>query len=103
MKDNTQATGLIGGVEKTHIEIVAYHPDWPHKFQTEYRRAAADHRSPKATVLSGRMPSTSDEPFASWPHDCAGRRTLSALHHRRTTADAARIPNIRGADLENRP
>ena len=34
-------TGLIGGVEKTEIEIFDYDPDWPKKFET-HARAIAD-------------------------------------------------------------
>lgn len=33
MKDDAQQIGLIGGVEKREIEIVAYDPHWPDAFQ----------------------------------------------------------------------
>jgi GrpB-like predicted nucleotidyltransferase (UPF0157 family) len=34
MADEPSETGLIGGIEKRRINIVAYDPDWPGKFET---------------------------------------------------------------------
>ena len=33
MTEERLETGLIGGVEKRHIEIAGYDPDWPNKFE----------------------------------------------------------------------
>jgi len=33
MTEERLETGLIGGIEKRHIEIVDYDPDWPNKFE----------------------------------------------------------------------
>jgi GrpB-like predicted nucleotidyltransferase (UPF0157 family) len=40
MADETLETGLIGGVEKREIKIVAYDPVWPQKFETHSKRIA---------------------------------------------------------------
>ena len=37
MADEPLQTGLIGGVEKRSINIVAYDPDWPKKFEMHAR------------------------------------------------------------------
>jgi GrpB-like predicted nucleotidyltransferase (UPF0157 family) len=37
MADEPFETGLIGGIEKREIKIVAYDPDWPKKFETHAR------------------------------------------------------------------
>jgi GrpB-like predicted nucleotidyltransferase (UPF0157 family) len=37
MADEPLETGLIGGIEKREIKIVAYDPDWPRKFETHAR------------------------------------------------------------------
>lgn len=41
MADESLKTGLIGGVEKAEIRIVAYDPEWPRKFETHAQRIAA--------------------------------------------------------------